>query len=338
MWKNPKKGAYLLSFFRHWRTYICGVKNIIESLQILSMTGKQENKLSMIRATEEVLNKNQSKWSGKVLFVTVKTAFSTKIEALQNARQRQLDIITGITVDKKELRKLMMEKAESVATKLAIYAEDTNDNELVNEVNLSRLQLDRARDEAVAGLCQNIHDHATKHIADLAPYEIDADMLATLQSAIQVYSAKAPQPRAAKAAKKAVTAGIVTLLEDIDKILKNRLDKLMREYKSAEPEFYNAYKAARILIKLGSTHTNFRLQVKDSAGNAVEGATASLLQNNRIIYNLVTDANGKLAITKMKPGTYDIKIAKTGLLIKTETGVEFKAGKEVKRVVSLSLS
>ncbi len=300
------------------------------------MTDSQENKLSMNRATETVLNNNNSIWSANTLFDTVKTAFSDKIADLVNARQRQLEINTGIAVDKKVLKNLLITQAGSIGAKLVIFAEDTNNNELLDEVNLSHSKLDKSRDEVVAGLCQNIHDHADDNIALLAPYGITAGMLTTFQSAITLYSAKAPQPRVAAAAKKAVTAQIVTLTKDIDKVLKNRLDKLMEDYKTSEAEFYNAYKAARIIINLGATHTRLQTHVKDQNGDPLKLAIVFLLQNNLVRYAGKSNDKGNVLLSKVKPGTYDLKVSKDGYTSKTETGILFKAGKQTSRIVSLT--
>ena len=78
------------------------------------MTNNQENKLSSYDATDQVLTTNNAKWSGNALFVAARTAFSGKFTDLLNARQRQKDIITGITIDKKVLRKLMQIKEDGV--------------------------------------------------------------------------------------------------------------------------------------------------------------------------------------------------------------------------------
>ncbi len=299
------------------------------------MTDKQENKLSMYRATETVLNDNIAIWTGNALFTTVKTALSAKIAALLTARQRQQEIITGIATDKQVLRKIMTTKAGSIAAKVVIYAEDTNNNELLNEVKVGNSRLDKERDDAIAGICQNIHDHANDNLVALAAYGITAPMLADLQTAITTYAAKVPKPRVAQAAKKAVTTEITNLIKDIDKTLKVRVDKLMEDYKTTETEFYNTYKSAREIINLGATHTKMVVTVYDQGSNPVHNASASLLQNNIIIYSALSDVNGRIFFPKVKPGTYTLKTEKGLYAPKVENGIKFKAGKQVSRKVNL---
>lgn len=299
------------------------------------MTDKQENKLSMYRATETVLNDNIAIWTGNALFTTVKTALSAKIAALLTARQRQQEIITGIATDKQVLRKIMTTKAGSIAAKVVIYAEDTNNNELLNEVKVGNSRLDKERDDAIAGICQNILDHANDNLVALAAYGITAPMLADLQTAITTYAAKVPKPRVAQAAKKAVTTEITNLIKDIDKTLKVRVDKLMEDYKTTETEFYNTYKSAREIIDLGATHTKMEVKIYSIDGSTVQNAYAFLLQNNIILYSATSDADGKVIFPKVKPGTYALKVWGKKFTPKEETGIKFKAGKKVTRKVTL---
>ena len=61
----------------------------------------QENKLSMYRATDLVLDNNNSIWTGFTAFADAKMDLSGKITAIQLKEQQQDAIITGISIDKK---------------------------------------------------------------------------------------------------------------------------------------------------------------------------------------------------------------------------------------------
>ena len=300
------------------------------------MIDNQENKLSMYRATENTLDDNNAFWSGFTAFADAKLALTGNIMAIQAASQQQDAIITGISVDKKTLKDTLVNLAATVSGKVVGYATVVNNGELLNAVNYSHSQLDKTRDELLGQRCQNIHDQANAHLAALVAYDITAPMLATLQAAIDAYVAKTPEPRVAKAAKKAVTQNLRELFKETDKILKLRLDKFMLAYKSSEPQFYNSYKAARIIIDLGATHTKFSAFVKDMNDSPIKQAVTSLIQNTVVVYFAVSGDDGKISIIKIKPGTYDLRTEKAAYVAKIETGVQFKAGKEIKRTVTLT--
>lgn len=299
------------------------------------MTDNQENHYSMQLAVQQVLNDNSAIWTPNTGFAAIKTAYSGKLTQIFTKDQLQIAINTGLAVDKKVLKQFLVDNAAPVAFVTIAHASQINDNDLLNSVNFSRSDLLRLRDDQLAQRCQIIHTKANDHIAALTVLGVNAATLTVLQNAITAYAAKSATPAAAKAAKKANAADLRNLFKETDSMLKLQLDKVMEPYKATHLTFYNAYKAARLIPNLGATHTRFRITVKDENDTAITGATASLLQAGVVAYQGVTDAAGQIKITKVKPGTFDLKVEKPNFLPKTETGIVFKAGKEIKRTVKL---
>lgn len=299
------------------------------------MTDPQENKLSMYRVVEKLLDDNSIIWNGTPAFVTTKNAFSSKIAAISTASQQQQTINTGIATDKKLLKISLINIAAPVAAAVIAYASQTNNNELLNAVNFTQSQLAGTRDDMLGDRCQIIHTKANANLLALAPYGITAPVLTTLQTAITTYTAKVPAPTTAKQSKKTATINIRNLFKETDVILKLQLDKLMLVYKTTNSDFYNNYIGAREIINLGATHTKMEVTVYSVDGSAIEGAYALLLQNNIILYSATSGADGKIVFPKVKPGTYALKAWGKKFSLKEETGIKFKAGKKVTRKVIL---
>ena len=299
------------------------------------MTGPQENKNSMYRVAEKLLDDNSIIWNGTPAFVTTKGAFSAKITAISTASQQQQAIITGIATDKKVLKTSLIDITAPVAAAVIAYASQTNNNELLDAVNFTRSQLLATRDDMLADRCQIIHTKATANLVALAPYGITAPVLTTLQTTITAYNAKVPAPGTAKQSKKTATINLRNLFKETDTILKLQLDKLMLVYKTTNSDFYNNYLGAREIIDLGSIHTKLKMQVKGENGLGIQNATASLIQNNLVIYSIESDAEGKILLKKIKPGTYNLKVQKPGFDATYEAAVKFKAGKQIARTIVL---
>lgn len=289
----------------------------------------------MYRVAEKLLDDNNIIWNGTPAFVTTKGAFSAKITAIFTATQQQQAIITGISTDKKVLKVSLIDTAAPVAAAVIAYASQTNNNELLDAVNFTHAQLIATRDDMLAGRCQTIHDKANANLVALAAYGITAPVLTTLQNSITAYNTKVPAPGTAKQSKKTATINLRNLFKETDTILKLQLDKLMLPYKSTNSDFYNNYLGAREIIDLGGTHTKLRMFVKGENNLGIQNVTASLIQNNLVIYSLESNVEGKILLIKIKPGTYNLKVQKPGFEAKYEAALKFKAGKEVVRTIVL---
>ena len=72
-----------------------------------------------------------------------------------------------------------------------------------------------------------------------------------LQDLIGDWSAKSQLPRVAISEKKTATASIPTLFKQADSILTKRIDKLMENFVTSDPEFYATYHNARKIVNAG---------------------------------------------------------------------------------------
>lgn len=57
-----------------------------------------------------------------------------------------------------------------------------------------------------------------------------------------------PQQRVATSASKVSTLNIGDVFKSLDKLLKDEIDELMLLFQFTKPDFYNAYKNARVIV------------------------------------------------------------------------------------------
>jgi hypothetical protein len=194
----------------------------------------------------------------------------------------------------------------------------------------------KKREGVLPQISKLIHDRADAYFTELSAYGLTTLILTGLQNDIGRFSAMTAAPRQARVTKQAITARITLLFRDTDKLLKLQIDSVMARFKTSNSEFFSTYKAARQIIKLGATHTSLRLTLKDRQGNPVAGANISLLQNNRVRYTGISSASGTLSIPRVSPLAYDLQIEKPNFKTHIEAGINFRAGKRVKRAVLLA--
>jgi hypothetical protein len=83
---------------------------------------------------------------------------------------------------------------------------------------------------------------------DLIKYAIiEADFTA-ISNLLATFKLAYAQPRVATAVAKVSTGNISEVFTSLDKLLKDEIDELMLPFQFSQPDFYNAYKNARIII------------------------------------------------------------------------------------------
>ena len=212
------------------------------------MNKVSENKMTMIYATMAACAKFLLTWTGLVAFKNAHDELVANMKSIEDASETQELNMKGAALDKRFKRDAMTQKTIVMAQALFAYAEDTNDIVLREKANLSEHDLTKKRDAIVAQLCQGISNLATALGASLTDYGVTAAEITGLQSAIDNYVAVVTAPRNATTVRKGATAEINTLMKDSMKILNNRMDKLMPEYKDSAAQFYQEYFDARIVV------------------------------------------------------------------------------------------
>ncbi len=237
------------------------------------MNNRQENKLSMMEASIEVLDGNSTLVATVPALVAAKSALVAKTIAIRKANLTQQKTTKGKTTDKGTRKYTLADKAYSTAAAVQAYASVTDNNDLYELVNFSRWKLRQTDDEEIQQVCQLIHDQANAVIASLADYGIDAADLLELQGLINDWSTKSQAPRVAISERKAATASIPTLFKQADSILTKQIDKLMENFITSEPEFYATYHNARRIVNAGHGPGSGTIQL---TGDIPPGSTVNI--------------------------------------------------------------
>lgn len=288
------------------------------------MNAKQEAKLNMYRTVENYCNENTTIISTNVAFMAAFTEFKAKIVAINTTLQQDAVNITGIAQDKKNAKLALCEKAADIAGLIYAYAETVSNETLKQEVNYSLSALIKTREETLVARCQNIYNAGVLNQSSLTDYGITPAILANLQSLITAFNAQTPKPRTAISQRKTLTANLVTLFKETDKILRTRMDKLVITFKAAHPDFVKTYEAARVIVDPPHTTTQLKGTVTDkTTGTPVKNASVTVTATPKTAANpetaatanpvtVQTDPAGEYLFKPLPFGEYTMTVTATG--------------------------
>lgn len=213
-----------------------------------------ENRFTMYRAVESLLDANTAKTAGMTIFATRLGEFKDAIAAILEKEENRNNATAGMTADKKAKREDMIEDAAVIAAKLKVLGADTNDERLVQLADYNRTDLKKLRDTQLLPVVTGIMNTADANAAGLAAYGVTAAMIASLGTKASAYNTALGSKEVSFSVKGAAYTTLLSLFDTADDILKNKLDNLMEGFKKDDNEFYNQYKAAREIRDLGVRH------------------------------------------------------------------------------------
>lgn len=209
------------------------------------MTKAQENKMTMYLGLSEILNQHAAILQTLPAGKNAQEEFNQKIEAIKTKSKEKEAMTAGKTVTKNEARARLIDKVQLVAASIFTHAVEIGDNEQKERFNLRKYYLLRCRDTQIIEIAEMIHETATHQAADLVIYGVQPETLTELSKQIQEYK-QAFADREQSVARRITARGVLQdLFHEADEILRNRLDRLMENFKTSHPEFYGAYHSGR---------------------------------------------------------------------------------------------
>jgi len=219
-----------------------------------NMRDSLENRFTMFRAVETLLDANTAKTAGMTIFATRLGEFKDAVAAIIEKEENRNNATAGMTADKKAKRDDMIEDAAVIAAKLKTLGSDTNDDRLIQIGDLKRSYLERLRDTQLLPTVQGLVNTADASAAALVAYGVTAVMIADLGTKMSSYNASLGSKELSFNVKGAAYTALLGLFDTASDILKNKLDNLMEGFKKDDNEFYNQYQLAREIKDLGVRH------------------------------------------------------------------------------------
>jgi hypothetical protein len=190
------------------------------------------------------------------------------IPALEEAAEELTGSITGINTHvkiqsspsgaaeaKQDALVHLGDSAYEVAGGVLSFAEKSGDLTLAGRVRFARSAITAGKGNLVVARCQSIVDAAAENLPSLGDHGVTQAKLTALKQRLKTYDSLRVMPRQAQAAAAAATRQLEQLFPEADRLLANRVDRLIWQFRESAPEFYEKYQVARTIVDAPTTST-----------------------------------------------------------------------------------
>jgi len=200
-------------------------------------------------------------------FIAVQTLLSANSElvatlpALDEAADALAEFITNINTQAQvqssasgaaEAKSSALESLGDVVYEIAggvlSFAEAGGNFTLAGRVRFSRSGVTGGSSNAIVARCQDIIDAATANLASLAEHGVTQAKLTAAKQRLKSYDAVRVLPRQAKASSAAATRQLEKVFPEVERLLSQRVDKLIWQFRASSPEFYEQFQVARKVV------------------------------------------------------------------------------------------
>lgn len=288
------------------------------------MNSIQDEKLQMYYVVATVCENNKPAWITNAVFSASYNSWIVKTPVIEQYRDAQLSIISGIIANKLFMRNKMTEKASFVANRIQSYANVTNNLELYQSVQYTTTEIKRAKDNNIVGICNKIMTVADNHADEIADFGVTTEIFTEFQTAINDFQAILSKPATARLETKNATANLVKGFKEADDLLTKRMDLDIELFKTSNPDFYNLYKSARIIKSPANLKSSVLGTILLAGTNIpLKGVTCIFTPENGVQLKAAgaeptkpvvktSTAKGNVRIDKLPESPYVVSVQKTG--------------------------
>ena len=301
------------------------------------MNDIQSNKLKMFQAVQTVMDENASIWQDLTIVADVANKVKSIIVDILNIRQVQERDTTGITVNKTVIRDNLIQATVKVIRALVAFATVKKDYVLLGEVNYTKSELEKSRDNILYDRARLIHSRAQPLELELLDYFIGTPDITAIDTLAKDFNIAIPEKRAATTVQKTSTSDLKQKFAEADLILYEQLDKLILILEPEHPDFVKQYFIARTIVNLGHRTSNQITVVSGIVADLntekpITGALVTLVEKN---LTYTTGSDGHFTFDIDEGGEYVIKVEKDDYHAYISHTIKVDKGTEVKLEIDL---
>jgi hypothetical protein len=287
------------------------------------MTKNQENKINSLETLILFCDQNEGITENLPEFNSNLADLKETVAEIKVVGEKQKTGLTGIAVDKKQLRLRLINLGSENARKLTSYAKLKNQFTLLGTIDFTMSDFNRFTDIELRDNCQIVYDAAQGNLSDLSTYFINVDTQTDLQAAINDFNGSINAPRLGTTAKSQLTKQLVVLFKHAE-VAESRMNASVELIRTSNPDFYNGYQTAGKVIKRGTVTLAVKGWVTETPGkNPIKGVTVTFTAVNGTS-KLLNHASGNGALVKktaakggfniksLEGGTYQVLFQKPG--------------------------
>lgn len=218
------------------------------------MNKYHENKLTMFEGVIAFLVGNLPKFAGFKALLAAITNLQGIVAGIKAKSVEVGTISAGRTKDKMDAEEALMDVLLPVKGAVLSWATQKGDNKAAELASITETKLRNGRDTELVAASEAISKTAESNAAELADFNVTAEMIADLKSRIDAFNTALGERESGVGARTGARAKMITLFSDADKLLEKHIDNMMEMYRTKDPELYNQYFATRVIKNLGLRH------------------------------------------------------------------------------------
>lgn len=216
------------------------------------MREHQENKLRMYYSVSAVCDNRPDLWCENEAFIETYSKFRSKIPQIKRCK----DILLVETIVSQSFKSVDRIELESLsfflAGRILMLAKQKEDEFLGAEIRNIKNCLSHSTDLEFVRMCIALIEIARTHCEELASFSVTMEELDDLKQLINAFYLNQGRSHSHHQKNKSTEEQLKKLFKDTDEILKNQLDPVIVFFRGSEPEFYEAYKAGRVIVEVKS--------------------------------------------------------------------------------------
>ena len=212
------------------------------------MNKNQINKFRMLGAVNLVLTNYSVLFASMGELVAAHLRLKEGIESVSAFRLVQEADNSGLTLAKADIRIRLFNRIMQFSAALMAYATSVKNTILKTKANYSKTLLMRSSDPVLFDIGVLLLDLARPLRNELAVFFVSEAEFSDLENLLNDFKVAIPQKRVALNVSKVSTGNINEQFNVMDQLLKEEIDILMLPFQFTQPDFYNAYKNARLII------------------------------------------------------------------------------------------
>lgn len=220
----------------------------------IKLSKPQENKLSMFRDLETVLDRNRIIIERIPELSDSVTKFKNVIEEISNKAVMKNTVLKG-AIERKTNKRIELETViiENAAALSAFGAK--TENEMIKAIaDVSPSSIDRLRDTEVINKAKSILDIIVANASALVSYSVSPEDIEKFRTSIENYRISSTETSGSKTDSLIINRTLQDLFRYGMQILSKEVDKMIDALKNKEKNLYDSYYAVRTIKNIGIRH------------------------------------------------------------------------------------
>nr|WP_321356083.1 hypothetical protein [uncultured Draconibacterium sp.] len=209
----------------------------------------QIDRKHMLDDTLAYLDTRSTLWNSIAKIGEVKNKLTQLSLAIDTSAMQQEQSKVTLGKVKAELKRTIADKADVLNDVVEVFALMNGNEKLAEKMADSASDLYRMKYDDMQRRVKVIIDSATEHQEELiAEYGLTAEQVTDLQNDYDRLNELSGQPREYQISSAVATQTLEELFTEVNNLLENQLDNLMKVFKRRDAAFYMGYEKARMVV------------------------------------------------------------------------------------------